>query len=229
MSSSQVTTGDMILRLVIAILLSSVVGAEREAHNKDAGLRTNALVGLGAALIMLTSQFGFFNVISQGRIVLDPSRVAAQVVSGVGFIGGGLIFIRQEAVKGLTTAASVWLAAALGLAAGAGLWLVATAATAAYLLVVFTYRWLEQSWLGHKPAGLDTVITVCRDQPGVLAGVTTRLAEEGADIQGVTLARTDDEPDLVTLNVRLRSIGEAVKLATAVLDVPGVVRSDGRN
>jgi putative Mg2+ transporter-C (MgtC) family protein len=106
--------------LTLAFVLSALVGVEREIRQKSAGLRTHTLVGVSAALIMLVSKYGFTDVLANGRIVLDPSRVAAQVVSGIGFIGGGVIFMRRDVVRGLTTAASVWLTAALGMACGAG-------------------------------------------------------------------------------------------------------------
>jgi hypothetical protein len=87
-------------------------------RQKSAGLRTHSLVGLGAALFVLVSTYGFFDVLDQDRVVLDPSRVAAQIVSGIGFIGGGLIFVRRDSVRGLTTAAGVWVTAAVGTVAG---------------------------------------------------------------------------------------------------------------
>jgi putative Mg2+ transporter-C (MgtC) family protein len=99
--------------LTLAFMLSALVGLEREIRQKSAGLRTYTLVGVSAALFMLISKYGFMDVISNGRVVVDPSRVAAQIVSGIGFIGGGVIFMRRDVVRGLTTAASVWLTAAL--------------------------------------------------------------------------------------------------------------------
>jgi putative Mg2+ transporter-C (MgtC) family protein len=122
--------------LGLALLLSACIGLEREVRQKNAGLRTHTLVGLGAALFMLVSKYGFSDVIEAQRIVLDPSRVAAQIVSGIGFIGAGLIFVRRDSVRGLTTAASVWVTAAIGSAAGAGLPVLAGVATGAYLVVV---------------------------------------------------------------------------------------------
>ena len=122
--------------LGLALLLSACIGLEREIRQKNAGLRTHTLVGLGAALFMLVSKYGFSDVIEAQRIVLDPSRMAAQIVSGIGFIGAGLIFVRRDSVRGLTTAASVWVTAAIGSAAGAGLPILAAEATGAYLVIV---------------------------------------------------------------------------------------------
>ncbi len=105
----------------LAFVLSSLVGLEREIRQKAAGLRTDTLVGVAAALFMLISKYGFTDTLAPGRIVLDPSRIAAQVVSGIGFIGGGVIFMRRDVVRGLTTAASVWLTAP-GPACAEGCW-----------------------------------------------------------------------------------------------------------
>jgi putative Mg2+ transporter-C (MgtC) family protein len=106
---------DLLWRLAVALGLSSAIGLEREMRQKSAGLRTHSLVGLGAALFVLVSTYGFSDVLDQDHVVLDPSRVAAQIVSGIGFIGGGLIFVRRDSVRGLTTAAGVWVTAAVGI------------------------------------------------------------------------------------------------------------------
>ncbi|GGU51051.1 membrane protein [Streptomyces albospinus] len=122
--------------LAIALLLSSLIGLEREARQKSAGLRTHTLVGVGSALFMEVSIHGFGSVLGMDGVTLDPSRVAAQVVSGIGFIGGGLIFVRKDAVRGLTTAATIWLTCAIGMACGGGLPLLAIGATAVHFLIV---------------------------------------------------------------------------------------------
>ena len=115
--------------LALAFVLSASIGLEREIRQKSAGLRTYTLVGFSSALVMLVSKYGSTNVLESGRVVLDPSRIAAQIVSGIGFIGGGLIFVRKDIVRGLTTAATVWLTAAVGMACGAGLPILAIAVT----------------------------------------------------------------------------------------------------
>src|ERR1700735_1307361 len=125
--------------LALALALSSLIGLEREFRAKSAGLRTHTLVGVAAALIMLVSKYGFDDTIVKYAVVLDPSRVAAQIVSGIGFIGGGLIFVQRDVVRGLTTAAIIWLTAAVGMACGAGLPLLALFVTAAQFLVVYAY------------------------------------------------------------------------------------------
>ena len=111
---------DFILRLFVAGILGAVVGLDREYRAKEAGYRTHFLVSLGSALIMVVSQYGFQDVILENSVSLDPSRVAAQVVSGIGFIGAGTIIIQKQFVRGLTTAAGIWATAGIGLAVGSG-------------------------------------------------------------------------------------------------------------
>ena len=129
----------LLLPLLLALALSAVIGLEREIRAKAAGLRTHTLVGLGTAVFTLVSRYGFDGS-GGGLVPFDPSRIAAQVVTGIGFIGGGIIFVRRDAVRGLTTAATVWVTAAVGMAAGAGLPLLAVAATVGHLLVMTALR-----------------------------------------------------------------------------------------
>jgi putative Mg2+ transporter-C (MgtC) family protein len=140
------------IELGFAFLLSAAVGLEREIRHKSAGLRTYTVVGTAAALFVLISKYGFTDVIVVDRIVLDPSRVAAQIVSGIGFIGAGLIFVDQSRVKGLTTAATVWLVTAVGMACGAGLPWLALAVTGAYFIVAFVFPLILQALPGSPVA-----------------------------------------------------------------------------
>ena len=127
------------IELGLAFFLSALIGLEREIRHKSAGLRTYTVVGTAAALFLLISKYGFSNVLIDGLVVLDPSRVAAQIVSGIGFIGAGLIFVGQDRVRGLTTAATVWLVTGIGMACGAGLPWLALASTGAYFIVALIF------------------------------------------------------------------------------------------
>lgn len=156
--------------LLVAFGLSSVIGLERQIRGKSAGLRTQAIVGTAAALILLVSKYGFADVIVAGQVVLDPSRVAAQIVSGIGFLGAGLIITRHGAVRGLTTAAAVWETAAIGMVAGAGLYLLAVVVTGLHFVVVIGYTMVTR----HLPgAGRTTVHLHLTYQDG--QGVLRRL------------------------------------------------------
>jgi hypothetical protein len=111
MSIYGITSEQILIRLLVAVFLGSVIGLERGRNERGAGLRTHAMVSLGSCLFMIVSQFGFREVRGIPGIDLDPSRIAAQVVSGIGFLGAGTIIFRKDAVRGLTTAASVWMVA----------------------------------------------------------------------------------------------------------------------
>jgi putative Mg2+ transporter-C (MgtC) family protein len=141
----------MIVRLLLATALGSVIGLERERLGWTAGLRTHMLVAVGSSLMILVSAYGFSATLGD-HVVLDPSRVAAQVVSGIGFLGAGSIILRNEAVKGLTTAASLWAVAGLGLAAGAGLYTAAVASTVIILAILAWVKPFEDRFHGRRPA-----------------------------------------------------------------------------
>ena len=137
---------EMLIRLGTAAALGSLIGFERERLLWAAGIRTHMLVCVGSCLIMIVSQYGFAHVLTQQNVVLDPSRVAAQVVSGIGFLGAGAILARGEIVKGLTTAASIWTVAAVGLAVGGGLYLAASASTVIILIILAGIKPLEEAY-----------------------------------------------------------------------------------
>ncbi|MFC3996469.1 MgtC/SapB family protein [Nocardiopsis sediminis] len=220
-----------LLALFIALLLCSLIGLERQLRQKSAGLRTHTLVGLGAALFMVISKFGFGDVVG-GAVTLDPSRVAAQIVSGVGFIGAGLIFVRQDIVRGLTTAATIWLAAAVGTAAGAGLWLLATAVTAAHFLVAYCYPWLVRRITDSPPATLVLDIRYA-DGRGVLRTIMAEATERRFAVQRVDTRRTGGTgaDAFVDMELGLRGEGDPIALAVALSETDGVlsvVQSDTR-
>jgi len=128
-------TTEFLLRISIAALMGGLIGVEREYRAKEAGIRTHFLVALGSALFMILSQYGF--VETDGIIKIaryDPARIAAQVVSGIGFIGAGTIIFQKNVVRGLTTAAGLWVTAAIGMTCGAGMYVLAAGCTALVLI-----------------------------------------------------------------------------------------------
>lgn len=137
-----ITDTEVVLRLLLAVLLSGLVGLEREAKGRAAGFRTHILVTLGSALMMLTGIYMAAHY--RGQMDVDPTRLAAQVVSGIGFLGAGAIIQFRDSVRGLTTAASVWAAAGIGLAVGAGFYMGAVASTGIVLVVLYALRGFEE-------------------------------------------------------------------------------------
>lgn len=141
---------DIALRLVTATALSSLIGLDRERQDSAAGLRTHALVGMSSCLLMIASAFGFADILGTPNVSLDPSRIAAQIVTGIGFVGAGAIIANGSTIRGLTTAASVWSVAAIGLAVGGGMYWAAVIATAISLVLLVVLRpWerrLDNRW-----------------------------------------------------------------------------------
>lgn len=165
-----------LLLLGCAFVLSVLIGLERERRVKSAGLRTHTLVGLGSALFTLVSAYGFVGVIGAG-VILDPSRIAAQIVSGIGFLGAGVIFVRQNAVAGLTTAASIWVTAAVGMACGAGMPLIAAAAT---LLHLFTVSILSRLGRVIRSGKQDRILLVqYKEGAGALRSILNTASSQG--------------------------------------------------
>lgn len=136
---------DFALRLFVAGAMGVLIGLEREYRAKEAGYRTHFLVALGSALMMIVSQYGFTEVLKTDLIRVDPSRIAAQVVSGIGFIGAGTIILQKQIVRGLTTAAGIWATSGIGLAVGAGMYAIGIAATLLVLLGLETLSFFFKS------------------------------------------------------------------------------------
>jgi putative Mg2+ transporter-C (MgtC) family protein len=134
--------GEVLLRIVLAGILGAAIGAEREIREREAGLRTHILVSIGAALFTLVSAYGFsdFHFSNASGITYDPTRIAAQVVTGIGFLGAGAIIRQGLSVRGLTTAASLWVVAAIGLATGAGYYSAAVVTTVVVLVSLWPLR-----------------------------------------------------------------------------------------
>jgi putative Mg2+ transporter-C (MgtC) family protein len=213
---------EVIMRLLLAAGLGSAIGLERERLHWAAGLRTHMLVCLGASLAMIVSAYAFRDVIAP-RVVLDPSRIAAQVVSGIGFLGAGMIIFRNDAVKGLTTAASVWVVAGVGLAAGAGLYTAAIASTAIVLVILAGLKPLEERFRARRTT-LDLRI---RGRRGALSAglVEQALGARAATIGRLVLQPSDDGVDeirLVLARISPRETGEVIRALEALEPVLSV-------
>jgi putative Mg2+ transporter-C (MgtC) family protein len=210
--------------LGLALGLASLIGLEREWRHKSTGLRTHTLVGVGAALFVIVSKYGFNDVLGP-NVQLDPSRVAAPVVTGIGFIGGGLIFVRGDAVRGLTTAAIVWMTAAIGMACGAGLALMAVVATAAHFLVVLGYPRLLDKLPRSRHIGFELRV-VYADGRGVLRRVLAESTRQGFTIFKVAthlLEHDIDGVSAVAVTLELRGQPTAGPLAIALTGLDGVL------
>ena len=173
------TTLTEVTLLGMAFVLSALVGIERHRKVKAAGLRTHTLVGVGSALFTLVSAYGF-SMIDGANVTLDPSRISAQIVSGIGFLGAGIIFVRQNVVSGLTTAASIWVVAAIGMACGAGMPILAACGTALHLLTVTLLARLARNVpnAGHK----RDLVVFYKDGRGALRDILERATDLGFEV-----------------------------------------------
>jgi len=177
-------------QLGLACLLSLVVGLEREFNAKPAGVRTYTLVGLGSALFTLVSRHGTWLLAGSGVTNVDGSRVAAQVVSGIGFFGAGLIFVRRDSVRGLTTAASIWLVAAIGMACGAGVAPLAVATVAIYLLVALGLPVLTNA-IPHARRTRLSVRIAYDDGHGILRQLLASIGSIGMSVENLYVGEVD--------------------------------------
>jgi putative Mg2+ transporter-C (MgtC) family protein len=218
--------------LGLAFGLSALIGLERELRQKAAGLRTHALVGTGAALLMLVSKYGFEDVLTRNLIVLDPSRVAAQIVSGIGFLGAGLIIVRRDAIHGLTTAATIWLTAAVGMACGGGLAGLAAVVTALYFIALYGFPAIIRRLprLGRGPA---TLRLSYQDGRGVLRRILEVCTGAGFSVAEVAVEAEERNPHPGVVDVVLTVYGRppAALLAANLEGMEGVlsVSSDDPN
>ena len=211
-----------LIRLVVAAVLGSAIGLERERLERGAGLRTHALVATASALIMLVSSYGFAGVVTADHtVVLDPSRIAAQVVSGIGFLGAGTILLRRNAIRGLTTAASVWAVAGIGLAAGAGLYFPAAATTVILLIILIALRPVERRLFGHKRIWLFTLRV--RRQPGQVSSVEAEVRASGHELSRLALEPGPrDDRGAIRFELRGGVPANLHALAERLQQVPGV-------
>ncbi|WP_175717821.1 MgtC/SapB family protein [Burkholderia anthina] len=190
---------ELLGRLLLAALLGSIVGLERERLNWAAGLRTHMLVCVGSALVMLVSTFGFEDVRGQSGVVLDPSRVAAQVVSGIGFLGAGSILLRGEVVRGLTTAASLWAVAGLGLAAGGGMYVASIGATAIVLAILAGVKPLERRFIAQRQ---QRTLRLVVERGGLTLGTLHDTLGTGRiRVKRFIVQQSDDDPDTDDISV----------------------------
>lgn len=221
----------VVVRLVVALVLGALVGLERERGERAAGIRTLALVSLGSALIMLVSIYGFSDVLGLSpQIRFDPSRVAAQVVSGIGFLGAGVILLRKQFVRGLTTAAAVWLVAGLGLACGAGLIWEAVITTALALLILAGLRPIERRFFPRKQSHTIRLRIAPDDVVGqVMRDVHAICVERGVAMDSIEL-RPAENGQIVQLMCRTTDSAALVHALSMMRDLSGVlsVRADIR-
>ncbi|MDR3713216.1 MAG: MgtC/SapB family protein [Puia sp.] len=214
---------ELILRLVLAAILGGLVGIERQRLDWAAGLRTHMLVCLGSALTMIVSSFGFSDILGTPNVSLDPSRVAAQVISGIGFLGAGtILFMKHQEIRGLTTAAGLWTVAAIGLAVGGGLYIAAATTTLLVLLILVVAKPYKNRISRRHQQNEIHLLVQAGSETLTLIGKT--LEDNHLPFLHINI-RQSDKPGMNHVDIRLnRQIEQASLLNTlnAIQQLPGV-------
>ena len=209
----------IVFRLILAAVLSGIVGFEREFHGRSAGFRTHILLCVGSTLIMITSVH-IFDVYS-GRASIDPARLAAGVVTGIGFLGAGTIMRYRASVRGLTTAASLWVVTGIGLAVGSGLYFGSIVTTALAVITLMFFGRLEHAMI--RKDWYKTVIVETKDGMEHLKSIRKVLAEFGAEITDFEVERSEEGANmLLSIGVKLSTSHNSAALIHAVSHLEGI-------
>lgn len=208
MTITLLTQVDWLIRLIIAGICGYAIGYERNSRSKNAGIRTHLIVSLSAALMIIVSKYGFMDIINLQGVGLDPSRVAAQVVSGIGFLGAGMIFVHNQSVNGLTTAAGIWATSGIGMAIGSGLYFIGVAAT---LLIIIFQIILHQNFRWTKAAVNDHLHLKLTDMEGFYR-VQDSLKENKITLLNLKLVRHQDGTFSADLNLKFPADYDSVLL-----------------
>ena len=195
-------------------MLGAIIGFEREYHAKEAGIRTHLLVALGACLFMILSVYGFDFMLDRDHVSFDPSRIASQVVTGIGFIGAGTIILQKQMVRGLTTAAGLWVTAAIGLACGNGMFIIA-AVTTVIVLVSLGLINVYLPYFSQK----ERHITFLVEDYGLMTEILEKLRQEKITVLNYEMHKSAEENNgkmLVTLEIRMKRY-DNVKGITSIL------------
>ncbi len=201
MSGNLLIQLEYLFRLLMAAACGSAIGYERKNRMKEAGIRTHFIVAIGATLIMIVSKYGFQDQVGWQNISLDPSRIAAQVVTGVGFLGAGIIFMKKQSIRGLTTAAGIWATAGIGLAIGAGLYIIGLEATVIIIL--------GQILLHGKIKCLASTVTVMislqiADEPGAMRSIKKIFEEKKITILNFMTKNSKETEGILDLKIVIR-------------------------
>ncbi|GIP37180.1 methyltransferase [Paenibacillus sp. J31TS4] len=212
---------DLLIRVLAAGICGGIIGYERRNRLKEAGIRTHFVVAAGGALMMILSKYSFYDQLAVDKISLDPSRIAAQVVSGVGFLGAGVIFMQRQTIKGLTTAAGIWTTAGMGMAIGAGMYLLGAGVTVliviAQVLLHGRFEWLRSPKTEQLALRVDK-------SPGVLDRVQELMEQRHIEVVSFQVEKEGQREDELLLDLTLRLPGgyKHERLLTLIEEEPAI-------
>lgn len=216
---------EITIRLLLSIIFGGIIGIERESGNRPAGFRTHILVCVGSSLTMLVSFYIF--QLFQGKTNLDPARISAQVISGIGFLGAGTIIREGSNVRGLTTAASLWTVAAIGLAVGSGFYFAAGLTTLLTMVTLITFSKVEELIIKKKYS--QEISLVIKDSPGQIGKIGTALGKMNISIKGIKMENIGEEKMILYLVLRLPSKILINDVITTLSEIDGVYNIENEN
>jgi putative Mg2+ transporter-C (MgtC) family protein len=228
-SGLTISSAEVVVRLLVTAVLCGAIGFERETRDQSAGFRTHILLGLGAALFTLVSAYGFAPFTeaaleSGGRgIQFDPTRIAAQIVTGIGFLGAGAIIRQGFDVRGLTTAASLWATAAIGMAVGAGYYFGAAATTVVVVLSLYLLREFRTRIISRFQTNFSVLDVAFSDTGGEISGVVDLLERHDIEVRGLD-AQFEEDRALYTIQLRIPPRHNVHDALQEITTLPGVKR-----
>ncbi len=213
--------GGLLIRMVVASLCGVFIGFERSRRQKDAGIRTHMIVALGAALAMIVSKYGFFDLLQYEGLRADASRIASNVITGVGFLGAGVIFVRDVSIKGLTTAAGIWTTASVGLAIGSGMYTVGIGAT----ILMILFQLVFHKFFTRLENTVNEFTVIVNDNPNAVKNFRKMLAENKLYVEKCKMTRNPDSTvilDITIKKARTTSMDEIMLIAEQSDDIISV-------
>lgn len=210
---------EFLVRLLIGVICGGAVGLERSHRQKEAGTRTHIIVSVGSVLMMLVSKYGFFDVIQFDSVSVDASRIAANIITGISFLGAGVIFLKGGAIKGLTTSAGLWTTAGIGLAIGAGMYTVGIFST---VLVVSIQYLLHRFNLSSETTSSNEITVVCENKENIIDDIKNKFMDRNIMVQEFSIKKNADNTVTLILTVKLSENVALDELMTMAHTVPEI-------
>ena len=211
---------EILLRIFMACICGLLLGLERTKHQKAAGVRTYVIVALGAVIFTIISKYGFLDVLGNDGVRVDVSRVACNIVTGVGFLGAGTIFVRGDRIQGLTTSAGIWVIAAIGMAIGSGMYIIGAVTTVLVLVVQTILQNIFEKRFVSKIPGKISVSMI--DKVSALETVTQLFEEQEIEIYNCNMKRSKEHMISYTFQVQMPENLNTIELVNQISDIPGV-------
>lgn len=212
---------EFLLRIFVSGICGAIIGYERKSRLKEAGVRTHFIVALASALVMIVSKYCYGDILTKDLVRLDPSRVASSIVSGVGFLGAGMIFVRRQTINGLTTAAGVWATAGVGMAIGGGFYFLGIATTAIILFAQVVLR--KNIWIIKRIPEHENVRIVVLNNPETLDKIQATLKKNDIEILGIRVENSEKNAYLtLDLDIKVKRNFNTMNLAAILNEIEGI-------